>query len=244
MLFSAQVAGQQCIALLDTGASLNFISDILVHRAGLKMSQATSTVWGAGNNKLNTKGTVTIPIRLGAYKARIQATVVDGIVPGVDLVLGQQFQQATQAIIDCGRNTTTLHHPDGRSCSIHPINHTMNTMCILMEQAQLSQGPLSSTIITAKAATKLLKKGAPYLLLHLADTTPDTRIAGSENPCSPLPLLALGLRSDQPGSHLEANMPTNTTGSVEEGQSHPRKFAQHTPPPCHSLNAVLAKNQN
>jgi len=95
MLFSAQVAGQQCIALLDTGASLNFISDTLVHRAGLKMSQATSTVWGAGNNKLNTKGTVTIPIRLGAYKARIQATVVDGIVPGVDLVLGQQFQQAT-----------------------------------------------------------------------------------------------------------------------------------------------------
>ena len=105
-------------------------------------------------------------------------------------------------------------------------------MCILMEQAQLSQGPLSSTIITAKAATKLLKKGAPYLLLHLADTTPDTRIAGSENPCSPLPLLALGLRSDQPGSHLEANMPTNTTGSVEEGQSHPRKFAQHIHPPA------------
>ena len=232
MLFSAQVAGQQCIALLDTGASLNFISESLAHRAQLKMSQATSTVWGAGNNKLNTKGTVHLPIRLGAYKARIPATVVEGIVPGVDLVLGQQFQQATQAIIDCGRNSTTLHHPDGRSCSIHPINHTMNTMCIFMEQAQLSQGPLGSTMITAKAASKLLKKGAPYLLLHLADTTPDTRIAGAENPCLPLPLLALGLRSDQPGSHLEANMPTNTTGSVEEGQSHPRKFAQHTPPPA------------
>ena len=232
MLFSAQVAGQNCIALLDTGATLSFITERMVRRAGLKLTQTTSTVWGAGNNQISTKGTVTLPLRMGAYKNRIQATVVDGIIPGVELVLGQEFQQATRAIINCGMNMTTLHHPDGRSCSIHPINHTMNTMCILMEQAQQSQGPLDSTVITAKAAAKLLKKGAPYVLLNLYDTTPGTRIAGSEHPSLPPPLLALRHRSDQPGSHLVATMLNPTTDSVEEGQSHPKSYAQHVPPPA------------
>ena len=131
MLFQAQVAGHACIALLDTGATATFITEKQVKCSGLRIVQDTSTVWGAGHNKLHTKGTFTLPIKVGQFKTRVTATVVETIVPGVDLVLGQDFQNMTKCIIDCGRNTVTLHHPCGRSCYIHPINHTINTMCIL-----------------------------------------------------------------------------------------------------------------
>ena len=65
MLFQAQVAGQPCIALLDTGATNNFITEKQVEQAGLKLVQDTSTVWGAGHTQLSTKGTVTLPLRVG-----------------------------------------------------------------------------------------------------------------------------------------------------------------------------------
>ena len=130
MLFQAQLAGQTCLALLDTGATATFITEKQVKCSGLRIFQDTSTMWGTGHNKLHTKGTVTLPIKVGQFKTKVTATVVENIVPGVDLVLGQDFQHMTKCIIDCVRNTATLHHPCGRSCSIHPIN---NTMCILMK---------------------------------------------------------------------------------------------------------------
>ena len=206
MLFHAQVAGQPCIALLDTGATNNFITQKQVEQAGLNIVQDTSTVWGAGHTQLQTKGTVTLPLRVGQFKTRITATVVETIVPGVEVVLGQAFQSFTQAIIDCGKNKTTLHHPCGRSCSIYPINHTTNIMCILMEQAQQSAGPMEADIISSKAANKHLKRGAPYLLLHLTDTTPDTRIAGSNPSKLQAPVIGIAghnLRTDHPDSNLE-----------------------------------------
>ncbi len=44
MLFHAQVAGQPCIALLDTGATNNFITQKQVEQAGLNIVHDTSTV--------------------------------------------------------------------------------------------------------------------------------------------------------------------------------------------------------
>ena len=86
MLFQAQVAGQPCIALLDTGATNNFITEKQVEQAGLNIVQDTSTVWGAGHTQLLTKGTVTFPLRVGQFKTRITATVVETLVPGVEVV--------------------------------------------------------------------------------------------------------------------------------------------------------------
>ena len=246
MLFQAQVAGQPCIALLDTGATNNFITEKKVEQAGLKINKDTSTVWGAGHTQLSTKGTVTLPLRVGQFKTRVTATVVETIVPGVEVVMGQAFQRQTSAIIDCGKNKTTLHHPCGRSCSIYPINHTMNTMCIFMEQAQQSAGPMAADVISAKAATKHLKKGAPYLLLHLTDTTPDTRIAGF-NPSKPqAPVIGIAghnKRTDHPDSHLETQQSSHTTGRVEQGQSHPhgKSDPNNQPPPA--LQKILDKHE-
>jgi len=240
MLFQAQVAGQPCIALLDTGATNNFITERQVEQAGLKVVKDTSTVWGAGHTKLSTKGTVTLPLRVGQFKTRITATVVETIVPGVEVVLGQAFQSYTKAIIDCGKNKTTLHHPCGRSCSIYPINHTVNTMCILMEQAQQSAGPMAADIISAKAATKHLKRGAPYLLLHLTDTTPDTRIAGSNPSKLQAPVIGIAghnLRTDHPDSNLETQKSGHTTGRVEKGLSHPKNFLEEATAPSNSVAA-------
>ena len=185
-------------------------------------------------------------LTVGQFKTRVTATVVETIVPGVEVVMGQAFQRQTSAIIDCGKNKTTLHHPCGRSCSIYPINHTMNTMCIFMEQAQQSAGPMAADVISAKAATKHLKKGAPYLLLHLTDTTPDTRIAGF-NPSKPqAPVIGIAghnKRTDHPDSHLETQQSSHTTGRVEQGQSHPHgnPDSNNQPPPA--LQKILDKHE-
>ena len=234
LLFKAQTAGIQCIALLDTGASSNFITEKQVHRAGLKISDNTSMVWGAGNNQLITKGTVHFPLRIGSFKAKVQATVVETVIPGVDLVLGQSFQTMTNAIIHCRDGKVSLEYPRGRTCSIHPINHTIDTMCMMMEQT--TEYPDSEkSVITAKKAQKLIRKGAPYLLLHVREDPRYAGLAGTEHP-----LLGVEYpdnRADHPGSPPVDNESCSPTAFREEkgngsqkGQSHPQPD-EYTPPP-------------
>ena len=102
MLFHAQVAGQPCIALLDTGATNNFITEKQVEQAGLNMVQDTSTVWGAGHTKLETKGTVTFPLRVGQFKTRITATVVATVMYTMDIVYMYRYYIQVWILCACG----------------------------------------------------------------------------------------------------------------------------------------------
>ena len=101
LLFDAQLAGRRSrTVLVDTGASHNFISMVFAKLAGLRIQPSPlHTVGMANSASAQIKGMVQVPARMGRYRSVITAHVMDPIIPGVDLILGNAWLTSTAGMV-------------------------------------------------------------------------------------------------------------------------------------------------
>ena len=98
-LFEASVAGMKVTVLLDSGASTCFATRSLVESLGSRLLQPTATrsVEVANGESALVHGATVLPLRLQRIRTDVRALVLDSLVPGVDLILGEDWLTAHNA---------------------------------------------------------------------------------------------------------------------------------------------------
>ena len=99
LVVPAQIFGREVRALIDSGATRNFISPVGVTQCGLTVeSHNTFLELGDGKKVLSRGRAVDIPVVTFGYKMRTNLTVTN-LLHGVDLVLGMAWLKVTDPLI-------------------------------------------------------------------------------------------------------------------------------------------------
>jgi hypothetical protein len=94
--FVAQARGQKVSVLVDTGASDVFVSRRTCTELNITVKQAStpqSVSLGDGQADAVVCGTCTLPIRMQGYRGAVQAFVLESILEGFDVVLGDAWMR-------------------------------------------------------------------------------------------------------------------------------------------------------
>ena len=127
---SCQLAGMQCYALVDTGATLSCVSKDLLQKISpqhlVYESSEVKTVRGVGNVILQVTDKVTCDIKISDLKFRHTFHVLNHQFP---IILGTDFLQKHNAIVNFNELTVTLdgvkchlQSPPKRSCLVRTLS--------------------------------------------------------------------------------------------------------------------------
>ena len=129
MVFTGHSNNQPIVTLFDSGASTSFISSNLCRRLELTVQpplfKAVATATGEPSS---ISGRVTFTVRWGPIATQLNAHVLDALLPGVDLIAGRDFLNASHAVLDYGQGQCTLRSVAGcrtdlRASSQHGTSH-------------------------------------------------------------------------------------------------------------------------
>ena len=113
MIVPARIFGHEIRALIDSGATRNFISPAGVTKCGLRMeSHNTFLELGDGKKVLSRGRAVDVPVVTAGYTMRTNLTVTN-LLHGVDLVLGMAWLKVADPLIRW--STGQLYIPDSIS---------------------------------------------------------------------------------------------------------------------------------
>eukprot|EP00798_Chlamydomonas_sp_ICE-L_P006925 gene6925-biopygen13449 len=91
------VQGQSTLVLVDSGASNSFITADLASKAGLHVTNSQDNIQVAGETSMDVTGTAEMRLRIGTYIGTQKVLVVKKLIAGVDLILGEDWLEATEA---------------------------------------------------------------------------------------------------------------------------------------------------
>lgn len=129
MLFRGHCNGTASTVLMDSGATANYATKQMCIRAGVTIVPSGDSSTVAGELEIPIRGEARIPITIGAYKAEIQFLVVDKILEGTDIVLGEEWFDQEQVDISYYRYLLYLHkskktlYPLGRKEKLSLFSH-------------------------------------------------------------------------------------------------------------------------
>ncbi len=123
MHFRGAVRGAAVSVLVDTGASDVFVTARLCAQLGLQVGgpgPGERHVTLADGASCALTGVCNLPLRMGAYRGTVRAHVMDSLLNGFDLVLGDAWLRAHSAVLNFRRCTLELH-AGGRFVSLRPV---------------------------------------------------------------------------------------------------------------------------
>jgi hypothetical protein len=99
---ASKLAGVDSTALLDSGASTNYVGAEFCKNNGIRISPPVTAVEVevANGKVIRTLGTCTAPLRVQQYSGTITAHVLPVMTPNVDIILGQSWLLETGAVMD------------------------------------------------------------------------------------------------------------------------------------------------
>ena len=113
MVVPAQIFGHEVRALIDSGATRNFISPAGVTKCGLSVeSHNTFLELGDGKKVLSRGRAVDVPVVMSGYTLRTNLTV-SNLLHGVDVVLGMTWLKVADPLIRW--STGQMYIPDSIS---------------------------------------------------------------------------------------------------------------------------------
>ena len=164
--FTGQVAGLKADVLTDSGASDVYIARGAVQRAGLPEIPALKRTveLGDGHAVTTCSSTVQLPVKIGAYRAKVTAHVLDSLVGGFDLILGDSWLRAVGAIVDYGRNQLRLKQ-GRRLLTLVPRTKQQSPLQMAStmaggEAAGASKGPPRGLLTAKRMFRELVRAGA------------------------------------------------------------------------------------
>jgi hypothetical protein len=190
MLFAAKLAGYPAIALADTGADGEYISEKFLQANGLELSEqvAGRETECAGGQRLQITGSIKAHFRMASFSAHLEFNVVPELLDGVDIILGRSFMRSYRVCPDVAGRKLRLKPPGKRQVTIHSLNLARRTKSgvgairnfirkSLVEPSEVE--PLS-----AKRAWKELKRGAEHMLVLVRESQP-SRLSSHKPPGDP-----------------------------------------------------------
>lgn len=113
-VFPAKVSAEPCKALMDTGASHSIVSEDFVKSVGLRVQPSrVKAVDLADGRTLPLAGKCTFKMHLNGKSSKVSAHVLSTTVPGVDVILGQDWLRPRCAQLDCNTGSVTLRYATG-----------------------------------------------------------------------------------------------------------------------------------
>ncbi len=171
---SVKIGRCQTAALVDTGASLSVISKTTLIKAGFRLSQAQpsslSHVSGVGGETHPVHGTISLSVRIGDMMCDHEFLILDKVQYAI--ILGQDFLQAKEAIIDYSSHRLSLH----QGSIIVPI--TTLGSCLVKNISTVTIPPNTEMIIPVHI--KQCKGKSTSLLLEPVSTLSTHNLAGAK----------------------------------------------------------------
>ena len=109
-VFTSSLAGAPCTVLADTGAKYNFVSERFARMHKLTVHRGRVPIVMADGRRTSTTGHVRAKLKIQAYQADVPLHVVD-MVPGIDVILGDQWFSSEGACIDYGQSDARAYVP-------------------------------------------------------------------------------------------------------------------------------------
>ena len=152
----AHVGGSAAAVLLDSGASVCFVSRPYIERLGIPYSPGTVTSAEIANGQsASVLGQAKLTVRFQGLKSTAVALVLDTLLPGVDLILGESWLSANSAVLDYGQGTVSLVSRNRR----HTLRMTPSAAVLAAELGRLAASmQCPAELITRKQADKALRK--------------------------------------------------------------------------------------
>ncbi len=121
MHFRGVVRGAPISVLVDTGASDIFVSARLCAQLNLQLQAAGRERVTLGDGaSCALQGTCSVPLRIGAYRGTVTAHVMNDLLHGFDLVLGDAWLREHSAVLHFRRRCIELHS-GGRFITLRPV---------------------------------------------------------------------------------------------------------------------------
>ena len=252
------IAGAPATVLLDSGASINFISEPFCKQHGLRVSPPVHgvEVEVANGKKLMACGTCTAQLELQGHRWNITAQVLPEMSNNVPIILGQKWLLQHNAVlnfvnrdcpVDCGKRRVTLRGAPRPECEQKQPNvdahYVVEALRSISVTTQIEpEVPLAQRVISGKAMKRLLAKGAQALLVTVTDS--DRPTGGFRRStfqgtymCSPKAVRAL---------HMQDGLGTGGTSKIQSLLEEFRDVTSELPgglPPLRDVGHVISLTQ-
>ena len=215
-IFRCSFAGKPCLVLMDTGATRCFVARKWVrkhasHQGRLRRSTAEVplSVQCANNEEVAVTDWVHGAVHLQGLAMPVEAGVFDGLMEGVDLILGMDFLVAQGIKLDCARGEAELLWR-GKRRTLRPTRDRQPPLAwgaaCALAMARAAAAP-ASLHLSANGAAREVKRGAHCFLLLIKPETDSTEMT-TENGAQPAvqqaAVAALNARAQASGVPEEA----------------------------------------
>lgn len=188
MQFDGKVAGTPVRVLADTGASeVAFVSRAFAEGAGLHIgqTQATKVVLGDGTAETMITGTCNLPLKIQGYQGKVQAFVMDTLLEGFDVVLGDKWLRAHAGTLDYKRRVCVVHCR-GKAVTLRPwggMGTGLDTSAVLKDALQGAKPASPHKVVSAMAMKRTINhagfEGDVVFLVHVTHVEEDTARAAT-----------------------------------------------------------------
>lgn len=175
MLFGAKAGGADANVLFDSGASHNYVSKSFVALQGISVDDSLrGDVVLGDNHPAGIAGTATVFVKLGAFQKPVQCFVMNELLTGVDVILGDAFMISHKVVLDYEKLVCRMRKGNRRiTISQKPLARDMP-----------SAAP-SEKLLSAMQVKRLVRKGVTQAFLAvISEVKPDVVSSVSDDdPC-------------------------------------------------------------
>jgi hypothetical protein len=180
MLFRGKLAGVPCKVLMDTGAAYSFADQAWLqeHKFVLKPSVPVTVVTAASHELVSTNE-ARASLRLSSIHTPVRVRPLPNLLPGVQVILGNDWLRTHSAHLDMGAQVCTILR-GGKRLAIQPVptgnvhDATHMSHCGVAAMRQLRTTP---TLISAKQVDRAVKQGCKSALLLVLPVDAHTPLA-------------------------------------------------------------------
>lgn len=171
-VFQGTANGVSTNILMDSGATNSHVDLATVKRMNIPLDYSKHTqCLAVGENQIPIIGTVMVKVTIGTYTHTLEMYVVDTLVNGIGIILGEDFLFSQKVTLSYSKLTATI---STSGCVIYPVRtgdlHTRNQYLINL----ITKGDTEFTdnlILTAKQAARALRKGHYHYILNIRESS-------------------------------------------------------------------------
>lgn len=173
MVFDTRLHGATCTTLMDSGSNASHIDLETFNKLGLTLQkEPVNGIQVAGETTIPILGVVTPTLRIGKLIVNWQLNVVNKLMPGIGIILGEDFFLKYGVILDYPGKCC---HVKSQGCSIYPITtgdvhtryHGISLNLISSRPHTVDLG--TQDILTPTQAVKALRKGHQYIAINIRE---------------------------------------------------------------------------
>lgn len=159
MLFAGRAANVPANILFDSGASTCFVLKTFCGLTGIVVEPMQGTTTLGNNHRVPTAGKARVHLKLGAFQQPVDCFVLEDLIDGVDVVLGNDFMLAHDVDLSYRTKCAIIHKGRRRI--------TVNQTPLIREVVQQQDGEQPVQLLSALQVKRLARKGETIYLATL-----------------------------------------------------------------------------